>query len=47
MLRKVALHLGLIVACLVVILPPLSALRTSLVPESLSYSTAFFPDWTW
>ncbi|TKI06141.1 carbohydrate ABC transporter permease [Martelella alba] len=43
MLRKLALHLGLIVACLAVALPPLWALRTSLVPESMAYSTAVFP----
>jgi len=47
MLRKIALHFGLILACVVVILPPLWALRTSLVPESLAYSTEAFPGWSW
>ncbi len=47
MLRKIALHVGLIIACIVVILPPLWALRTSLVPESMAYSTDIFPAWSW
>ncbi|MFI5409271.1 carbohydrate ABC transporter permease [Kaistia sp. UC242_56] len=45
-MRKFGLHFGLILACVVVLLPPLWALRTSLVPESMSYSTEIFPAFT-
>lgn len=47
MLRKTALHFGLIMSCLLIILPPLWALRTSLVPESMAYSTQLFPGFSW
>lgn len=45
-MRKFGLHLGLLIACALIILPPLWALRTSLVPESMSYSTEWFPSLT-
>lgn len=43
MLRKIGLHVGLIVACIIVVLPILWILRTSLVPESMAYSSDIFP----
>jgi multiple sugar transport system permease protein len=42
-MRRLGLHLGLIVVSVVVLAPPLWVLRTSLVPESLSYSTDLLP----
>ena len=45
-MRKFGLHFGLILACVVVLLPPLWALRTSFVPESMSYSTEILPAFT-
>jgi multiple sugar transport system permease protein len=45
-MRKFGLHLGLLIACAMIILPPLWALRTSLVAESMSYSTEWFPSLT-
>ncbi|WJV51905.1 carbohydrate ABC transporter permease [Pectobacteriaceae bacterium CE70] len=43
MLRKFGLHLGLIFACLLVVAPIIWIVRTSLVPESMSYSSDIFP----
>ncbi|WP_367715123.1 carbohydrate ABC transporter permease [Nitratireductor sp. GISD-1A_MAKvit] len=43
---RVLSHFGLCLACLIVLLPILWVLRTSLVPESLSYSTAILPEVT-
>lgn len=45
-LRNTGLHLGLILACLLIVLPPLWALRTSLLPESLAYSNELLPTLT-
>lgn len=45
-MRRIGLHLGLILVSAVVLLPPLWVLRTSLVPESLSYSTDLLPQVT-
>lgn len=42
-MRRFGLHLGLLIVSAVVLLPPLWVLRTSLVPESLSYSTDLLP----
>jgi multiple sugar transport system permease protein len=42
-LRKFGLHAGLILTALIVLLPPLWVLRTSLVPDSMSYSTQVIP----
>lgn len=39
-------HIGLILACFIVLFPILWVLRTSLVPEHLSYSTAILPEVT-
>lgn len=46
MLRRVLSHVGLVIACLIVLVPILWVFRTSLVPERLSYSTAIFPEIT-
>ena len=45
-MRKFGLHLGLLLAVAVILLPPLWVLRTSLVPEQLSYSTDLMPAFT-
>ncbi|MBI2718106.1 MAG: carbohydrate ABC transporter permease [Rhizobiales bacterium] len=45
-MRKFGLHFGLLLAVAVILLPPLWVLRTSLVPESLSYSTDLMPAFT-
>lgn len=45
-MRKFALHFGLLLVVAIIVLPPLWVLRTSLVPESLSYSTEIFPAFT-
>lgn len=42
-MQKIGIHLGLILACIVILLPPFWVLRTSLVPESLAYSAELFP----
>lgn len=46
MLRRAISHIGLIIACLSVLLPILWVFRTSLVPEHASYSTDIFPELT-
>lgn len=45
-MRNFGLHFGLIIAAAVILLPPLWVLRTSLVPESMSYSTDIMPVFT-
>ncbi|MGB3536947.1 MAG: carbohydrate ABC transporter permease [Mesorhizobium sp.] len=45
-MRRFAIHLGLILVSLAILLPPLWALRTSLVPESMAYSTQVMPQFT-
>jgi multiple sugar transport system permease protein len=45
-MRRLLLHLGLVVFCLYILLPPLWVLRTSLVPERLAYSGALLPAFT-
>ena len=42
-MARALIHAGLVAACLVVLLPILWVLRTSLLPESLSYSRAVLP----
>jgi len=42
-MRRFGLHLGLVVVSAIILLPPLWVLRTSLVPESMSYSTELMP----
>lgn len=46
MRKKIGLHIGLILASALILLPPLWALRTSFVPESMSYSTELIPSFT-
>lgn len=41
--NKISLHLGLMLVSALILLPPLWVLRTSLVPESLAYSTELMP----
>lgn len=43
LLRRFALHLGLVFVSLAVLLPLLWVLRVSLIPPQLSYSTDLFP----
>jgi multiple sugar transport system permease protein len=45
-MRRFAVHLGLILVSLAILLPPLWALRTSLVPEQMAYSTQILPQFT-
>ncbi|SHO65496.1 multiple sugar transport system permease protein [Pseudoxanthobacter soli DSM 19599] len=45
-MKRFGLHLGLILVSAVVLLPPLWVLRTSFVPESMSYSTEVMPQFT-
>lgn len=45
-MKRFGLHLGLILVSAVVLLPPLWVLRTSFVPESMSYSTDVMPQFT-
>ena len=42
-MRHFGLHAGLCLAVALILLPPLWVLRTSLVPESMAYSTDVFP----
>ena len=42
-MRRVALHFGLLLVCAVILLPLLWVVRTSFLPESLSYSSDFLP----
>ncbi len=42
-MRHYGLHAGLWIAVALILLPPLWVLRTSLVPESMAYSTEVFP----
>ena len=42
-MRHFGLHAGLWLAVALILLPPLWVLRTSLVPESMAYSTDVFP----
>jgi multiple sugar transport system permease protein len=44
--RRFGLHAGLAAVCALVLLPPLWVLRTSLVPEQLSYSGEIMPAFT-
>lgn len=46
MVRRALSHIGLVLACLIVLLPILWVFRTSLVPERASYATAIFPEIT-
>ncbi|MCW6506938.1 carbohydrate ABC transporter permease [Lichenifustis flavocetrariae] len=43
---NIGLHVGLMAMCLVIVLPPLWVLRTSLVPEPQAYSTSVMPGFT-
>jgi len=45
-MRRFAIHLGLIAVSLAILLPPLWVLRTSLVPESMAYSSQVLPELT-
>lgn len=45
-MKRIWLHLGLILVSAVVLVPPLWVLRTSFVPESMSYSTELMPQFT-
>jgi multiple sugar transport system permease protein len=45
-MRRLGLHIGLILVSLAILLPPLWVLRTSFVPESLAYSTKLLPEVT-
>jgi multiple sugar transport system permease protein len=45
-MRRLGLHIGLILVSLAILLPPLWVLRTSFVPESLAYSTQLLPEVT-
>ncbi|TSJ64454.1 carbohydrate ABC transporter permease [Starkeya sp. 3C] len=42
-MRRVALHLGLLLTCAVILLPILWVVRTSFLPEPLSYSPELMP----
>lgn len=42
-MKRVGLHAGLWLAVALILLPPLWVLRTSLVPESMAYSSDVFP----
>lgn len=42
-MRRVALHLGLVLTCAVILLPLFWVVRTSLLPEHLSYSSELMP----
>ncbi|QIB34579.1 carbohydrate ABC transporter permease [Ancylobacter pratisalsi] len=42
-MRHVALHLGLLIVCAVILLPILWVVRTSFLPEAMSYSTHLLP----
>ena len=42
-MKRFGLHAGLWLAVALILLPPLWVLRTSLVPESMAYSTDIFP----
>jgi len=44
--RRFGLHAGLALVCALVLLPPLWVLRTSLLPEQLSYSGEIMPAFT-
>lgn len=45
-MRKIISHIGLAITCAIVVLPIFWVLRTSLVPESASYSPQIFPGFT-
>lgn len=45
-MRRVALHLGLLLVCAVILLPLLWVVRTSFLPEPLSYSPDLLPAFT-
>jgi len=45
-MKHVAVHIGLVVVSLVILLPLFWTLRTSLVPESMAYSSETFPAFT-
>lgn len=47
MTRTIGLHAGLILASLAILLPVFWVVRTSLVPESMAYSSDVFPQFTW
>ena len=42
-MRRVALHLGLLLTCAVILVPLLWVVRTSFLPESMSYSPELMP----
>ena len=43
---RALLHVGLVLVCIVILLPPLWVLRTSFVPESQAYATDLLPSVT-
>ncbi len=45
-MRRIAIHFGLIVVSLAILLPLLWTLRTSLVPEPMAYSSQLMPQFT-
>jgi len=45
-MRRLALHLGLLLVCAVILLPLLWVVRTSFLPEPLSYSSDLLPAFT-
>lgn len=45
-MRRIALHLGLLLVCAVILVPLLWVIRTSFLPEPLSYSPDLFPGFT-
>ena len=42
-MRRIALHAGLLLTCAIILIPLLWVIRTSLLPESLSYSPELMP----
>jgi multiple sugar transport system permease protein len=42
-MRRFGLHIGLVIVSIAILLPPLWVLRTSFVPEAMSYSTDLLP----
>ncbi|MCX5512589.1 carbohydrate ABC transporter permease [Kaistia algarum] len=42
-MRRIGLHLGLLIVCAVILLPVLWVVRTSFLPESMSYSSDLLP----
>jgi multiple sugar transport system permease protein len=42
-MRRIGLHLGLLIVCAAILLPVLWVVRTSFLPESMSYSSELLP----